>query len=50
VSLLVMGHTHRPALAEVSPGRWYVNPGAWMDGCCYAIASRSTVELRRFPG
>jgi UDP-2,3-diacylglucosamine hydrolase len=50
VSLLVMGHTHRPALAEVSPGRWYVNPGAWMDGCCYAIASRSIVELRRFPG
>ena len=25
VTLLVMGHTHRPALAEVSPGRWYLN-------------------------
>ena len=40
VTLLVMGHTHRPAVAEVAPGRWYLNPGAWMDGFCYATADR----------
>lgn len=48
VTLLVMGHTHRPALAEVSPGRWYLNSGAWMDGFCYATATSTSVELKRF--
>jgi UDP-2,3-diacylglucosamine hydrolase len=48
VTLLIMGHTHRPALAEVAPGRWYLNPGAWMDGLSYATAGGGTVELRRF--
>ncbi len=37
IDLLVMGHTHRPALAAVSDGRWYVNPGAWIEGDRYAI-------------
>lgn len=50
ITLLIMGHTHRPALAEVSPGRWYVNPGAWMDGLCYATATSSSVDLKRFRG
>lgn len=50
LTLLVMGHTHRPALAEVAPGRWYLNPGAWMDGFCYATAGGGTVMLRRFRG
>ena len=48
VTLLAMGHTHRPALAEILPGRWYVNPGAWMDGLCYATATASSIELKRF--
>ena len=50
VSLLVMGHTHRPALVEVEPRRWYVNPGAWMFGHCYAVAGPAGVELRQYPG
>lgn len=48
VGLLVMGHTHRPALVEVSPGRRYLNPGAWMDGLRYAVADAGGVELRQF--
>lgn len=50
VSLLVMGHTHRPALAEPFPGRRYVNPGAWFDGFRYALASDAGVELRHYQG
>jgi UDP-2,3-diacylglucosamine hydrolase len=50
VSLLVMGHTHLPALEEPFPGRRYLNPGAWFDGFRYALASDSGVELRQFPG
>lgn len=50
IGLLVMGHTHRPALVEVAPGRRYLNPGAWVDGQCYAIATPEGVDLRHFPG
>lgn len=50
LGLLVMGHTHRPALVEVAPGRRYLNPGAWVDGQCYAVATTEGVELKRFPG
>ncbi|MDQ2669065.1 MAG: UDP-2,3-diacylglucosamine diphosphatase [Gemmatimonadota bacterium] len=48
VDLLVMGHTHRAALTEIEAGRWYLNPGAWFDGCRYAVVTESGVELRQF--
>jgi UDP-2,3-diacylglucosamine pyrophosphatase LpxH len=41
-----MGHTHRPVLTEPTPGRQYVNPGAWMDGYRYAVISETGAELR----
>jgi len=50
LGLIIMGHTHRPAVSEPSPGRWYVNPGAWFDGGRYAVCSKDRVELRRFGG
>ena len=46
--LLVMGHTHRAALVELEPDRWYLNPGAWFDGFRYAVVTESEVELRHF--
>lgn len=48
VALLVMGHTHRPVAAELLPGQWYTNPGAWLDGYRFAIATEAGVELRQF--
>jgi len=50
LGLLVMGHTHRATSAEVLPGQWYLNPGAWFDGNRYAVATPTSVELRHFPG
>jgi UDP-2,3-diacylglucosamine hydrolase len=46
--LVIMGHTHRAALAEPMPGRQYLNPGAWFDGFRYAIATERGAELRQF--
>jgi UDP-2,3-diacylglucosamine pyrophosphatase LpxH len=37
VDVLVLGHTHVATAIEVAPGRWYVNPGAWLDGGAYAV-------------
>ncbi len=48
LGLIVMGHTHRPALLEPSPGRQYLNPGAWFDGFRYAVATGESAELREF--
>ena len=46
--LLVMGHTHVPALAEVAPGRTYLNPGAWIDGLRYAVVRGADVRLLQY--
>jgi UDP-2,3-diacylglucosamine hydrolase len=43
--LLVMGHTHAPALHEMTPGRTYLNPGAWVDGLHYAVVHGADVRL-----
>ncbi len=48
LGLLVLGHTHRPALTEPSPGQHYLNPGAWLDGLRYATASDDRVRLAQF--
>jgi UDP-2,3-diacylglucosamine hydrolase len=48
LGLLVLGHTHRPALVEAGPGQQYLNPGAWFDGFRYALATSVGAELRRF--
>jgi UDP-2,3-diacylglucosamine hydrolase len=51
VGLLVMSHTHRAVLEELTAGRQYLNPGAWFDGFRYAVATESGAELRSFkPG
>lgn len=48
LALVVMGHTHRSACEEVSPGRWYLNPGAFAEGMCYAVVEREGPRLERF--
>ena len=48
LNLVVMGHTHRAALEPAGENRWYLNPGAWVDGGRYAVISRDGPELRRF--
>lgn len=46
--LVVMGHTHHPALVEVAAKRWYLNPGAWFDGYRYAVVTEHEAVLNRF--
>ncbi len=43
--MVVMGHTHRAALTEPFADRYYLNPGAWMDGYRYAIATEAGATL-----
>jgi UDP-2,3-diacylglucosamine hydrolase len=48
LELVVLAHTHRPALTQLPNGRAYVNPGAFLDGGRYAVITRSNVELKTF--
>jgi UDP-2,3-diacylglucosamine hydrolase len=48
LDLLVLGHTHRPALEAVGPRRWYLNPGAWFDNGRHAVITADGPELRTF--
>ena len=48
LELVILAHTHRPALEQYADGRAYLNPGAWMDGHRYAVVTKDAVELKRF--
>ncbi len=48
LELVVLAHTHRPALTQLPNGRAYVNPGAFLDGGRYAVVTRDGVELKTF--
>jgi len=50
IDLVVLAHTHRPALQRLGDGRVYLNPGAWLDGHRYAVVTRDDVVLRQFTG
>jgi len=48
LGILLMAHTHQPALHELPGERRYLNPGAWFDGHRYAVVTDSSAELRQF--
>ena len=37
LDLVILGHTHIPRLAEVAPGRWYLNAGDWVLHSTYGV-------------
>lgn len=48
LGLVILAHTHRPALETRPDGRAYLNPGAFLDGGRYAVVTREKVELKQF--
>ena len=48
LGLIIMGHTHRPALTEPAPGQYYLNPGAWLDGFRYAVVDDRGARLEQY--
>jgi UDP-2,3-diacylglucosamine hydrolase len=51
LGMVIMGHTHRAELSRAPTGGTYLNPGAWLDGLRYAVATEDGAELRQFnPG
>jgi len=48
LELVILAHTHRPALAQLPNGRAYLNPGAFLDDGRYAVVTKNNVELKAF--
>lgn len=48
LDLVVLGHTHRPTVVAVAERRWYLNPGAWMDGFRYGVITERGPELAAY--
>ena len=48
LGLVILAHTHRPALEQLGDGRAYLNPGAFLDGYKYAVVTPDDVELKTF--
>jgi UDP-2,3-diacylglucosamine hydrolase len=45
VDLVIFGHTHRPELTELAPGRLYLNPGDWIHHRSFAVVHDGRVTL-----
>lgn len=48
LDLVIFGHSHRPELREVDPGRYYLNAGDWIHHCTYGVVTSETVQLKRW--
>jgi UDP-2,3-diacylglucosamine hydrolase len=50
IRLVVLSHTHVPRVVLLGDGRWFVNPGAWMEGLRYARITPAGPTLEVFEG
>lgn len=48
LDLVIMGHTHRPAMESVGAKQHYLNPGAWLDGFRYGVVTAAGAELKKY--
>jgi UDP-2,3-diacylglucosamine hydrolase len=48
LGLVILAHTHRPALTQLPNDRAYLNPGAFLDSGRYAVVTATRVELTVF--
>jgi UDP-2,3-diacylglucosamine hydrolase len=50
LDLLVLGHSHVPALERSTRGGVYANAGSWLDAPTYLIVTPERIELREWNG
>lgn len=48
LELVLLGHSHVPALERAPGGGVYANPGAWLDTRTYIVITPERIELRRW--
>ncbi len=48
VQLVVFGHSHKPEVSELTPGRFYLNSGDWIHHNSFAIVSPTEIRLESY--
>jgi UDP-2,3-diacylglucosamine hydrolase len=48
LNLVILGHTHVPRLVAAAGEQWFLNPGAWNEGCRYARITPDGPVLEAF--
>jgi UDP-2,3-diacylglucosamine hydrolase len=49
VEIAVLGHCHVPEIREIVPGRFYLNPGDWVQHCSWAEVEPERMRVLRLP-
>ena len=49
IDLVVLGHCHVPEIRELVPGRFYLNPGDWVQHCSWAEVEPDRMRVLRLP-
>jgi UDP-2,3-diacylglucosamine hydrolase len=49
VEIAVLGHCHVPEIREIAPGRFYLNPGDWVQHCSWAEIEPARMRVLRLP-
>jgi UDP-2,3-diacylglucosamine hydrolase len=49
IDLVVLGHCHVPEIRELVPGRFYLNPGDWVQHCSWAEIEPDRMRVLRLP-
>jgi UDP-2,3-diacylglucosamine hydrolase len=47
IDLIVLGHCHVPEIRELAPGRFYLNPGDWVQHCSWAEVEPDRMRVLR---
>ena len=50
VDLVVFGHSHRPEVTELAPGRFYLNSGDWLHHNSFAVVTPDGIRLESYRG
>ena len=50
LDLLILGHSHVPALERTARGAVYANAGSWLDAPTYLVVTPERIELREWDG
>jgi len=49
IDIVVLGHCHVPEIRELVPGRFYLNPGDWVQHCSWAEVEPDRMRVLRTP-
>ena len=45
----MLGHCHVPEIRELAPGRFYLNPGDWVQHCSWAEVESDRMRVLQLP-